>query len=162
MNTLPEYEYYNVTLDTVGQDSANTFTCFLNQAIRNVVQAKLTAAHIKTTSATEHCYISITELDSSFSEHTSNVYEGQSDMSIIRNSFASLVTNTTSLNPTGNDSVLIFKDEYDVETNYAYPIRRIDRFRVTILDQLGRPIVPPTISGNNFIVLRLKCLSANV
>jgi hypothetical protein len=72
------------------------------------------------------------------------------------------VTNTTSLNPTGNDSVLIFKDEYDVETNYAYPIRRIDRFRVTILDQLGRPIVPPTISGNNFIVLRLKCLSANV
>ena len=155
-------EYYTVTLDSIGQDSANTFTCYLTQPLRNIVQAKLTAAHIKTTAATEHCYISIEELDSNFSDHTSNVYEGQSNMTQIRNSFASLVTNTVTLNASGIDTALVFKDEYTIETKYAYPIRRLDRFRVKILDQNGLSIKPPAVSGNNFLVIRFTCLSAAV
>ena len=50
-----KYEYHTVTLDTVGQASANAFTCYLTQPIRNIVAAKLIAAHIKTTEITEHC-----------------------------------------------------------------------------------------------------------
>ena len=61
-----KYKYHTVTLDTVGQTSSNTFTCYLTQPIRNIVEAKLIAAHIKTTEVTEHCYISIEELDSHF------------------------------------------------------------------------------------------------
>lgn len=158
--TPPElkYEYYTVTLDSVGQDSANTFTCYLTQPIRNIVNAKLIAAHIKTTELTEHCYIAIDELDSKYMERTSNVYEGQPNMTQIRNSFASLVSDSVSLNPSGNDSIILFKDEYPVETNYTFPIGSIDRFKVKIYDQRGQTLTNPIITtGHNFIVIRLKC-----
>ena len=153
-----KYEYYTVTLDSVGQTSANTFTCYLMQPIRNIVEAKLIAAHIKTTEVTEHCYITIEELDSKFMERTSNVYEGQPGMTQIRNSFASLVSDSVSLNPSGNDSIILFKDEYPVQSQYTFPIGSVDRFRVKIYDQRGRTLTNPVITaGNNFIVLRLKC-----
>lgn len=153
-----KFEYYTVTLDSVGQTSANTFTCYLTQPIRNIVEAKLIAAHIKTTEVTEHCYITIDELDSKYMERTSNVYEGQPNMTQIRNSFASLVSDSVSLNPSGNDSVILFKDEYPVETHYTFPIGSVDRFRVKIYDQRGRTLTNPVITaGHNFIVLRLKC-----
>ena len=153
-----KYEYHTVTLDTVGQDNANTFTCYLTQPIRNIVAAKLIAAHIKTTEITEHCYISIEELDSKYMERTSNIYEGQSGMSQIRNSFASLVSDSVSLNPSGNDSIILFKDEYPVESQYTFPIGSIDRFRVRIWDQRGQTLTNPVITtGHNFIVIRLKC-----
>lgn len=154
----PKFEYYTITLDSVGQASSNTFTCFLAQPIRNIVQAKLTAAHIKTTASTEHCYVSIEELNSNFSDHTSNVYEGQADMTNIRNSFASIVSNTTTLNPTGIDTLIVFKDEYNIQTHYTYPIRTIDRFRVNILNQIGETIKNPGVTGNNFLVIQFTCL----
>ena len=153
-----KYEYYTVTLDSVGQTSANTFTCYLTQPIRNIVAAKLIAAHIKTTEVTEHCYITIEELDSKYMERTSNVYEGQPGMTQIRNSFASLVSDSVSLNPSGNDSIILFKDEYPVESQYTFPIGSVDRFRVKIYDQRGKTLTNPVITaGHNFIVLRLKC-----
>lgn len=153
-----KYEYYTVTLDSVGQTSSNTFTCYLTQPIRNIVEAKLIAAHIKTTEVTEHCYITIEELDSKYMERTSNIYEGQPGMTQIRNSFASLVSDSVSLNPSGNDSVILFKDEYPVESQYTFPIGSIDRFRVKIYDQSGNTLTNPVItSGHNFIVIRLKC-----
>jgi hypothetical protein len=153
-----KYEYYTVTLDSVGHTSANTFTCYLTQPIRNIVGAKLIAAHIKTTEVTEHCYITIEELDSKYMERTSNVYEGQPGMTQIRNSFASLVSDSVSLNPSGNDSIILFKDEYPVESQYTFPIGSVDRFRVKIYDQRGKTLTNPVITnGHNFIVLRLKC-----
>ena len=153
-----KYEYYTVTLDSVGQTSANAFTCYLTQPIRNIVEAKLIAAHIKTTEVTEHCYITIEELDSKYMERTSNVYEGQPGMTQIRNSFASLVSDSVSLNPSGNDSIILFKDEYPVQSQYTFPIGSVDRFRVKIYDQRGRTLTNPVITaGHNFIVLRLKC-----
>ena len=153
-----KYKYHTVTLDTIGQTSSNIFTCYLTQPIRNIVEAKLIAAHIKTTEVTEHCYISIEELDSHFMERTSNVYEGQSGMTQIRNSFASLISESVSLNPSGNDSVIIYKGQYPVETKYTSPIGSIDRFRVKLWDQFGNTITNPIItSGHNFIVIRLKC-----
>jgi hypothetical protein len=153
-----KYEYYTVTLDSVGQTSANTFTCYLTQPIHNIVEAKLIAAHIKTTEVTEHCYIAIDELDSKYMERTSNVYEGQPNMTQIRNSFASLVSDSVSLNPSGNDSIILFKDEYPVQTHYTFPIGSVDRFRVKIYDQSGKTLTNPVIAdGHNFIVIRLKC-----
>jgi hypothetical protein len=35
------YEYHTITVDTIGQESANTFTCFLSQPLKNIVQARL-------------------------------------------------------------------------------------------------------------------------
>tara|TARA_B110000285_G_C14795997_1_gene455229 strand:- start:168 stop:674 length:507 start_codon:yes stop_codon:yes gene_type:complete len=155
-----EYEYHTITVDSIGQGSANTFTCYLSQPIRNVVQAKLLAAHIHSNVSTEHCYVSINELDSIFSDRASNVYDGQASMSMLKGSFASIITGDSS--HSGGNSTILFKDEYTIATQYIDPIRRIDRLMVTIRDQTGNTIKNPTDSADNFLILRFVCRKPNL
>lgn len=155
-----DYEYHTITVDSIGQDSANTFTCYLNQPLRNVVQARLLAAHIHSNVSTEHCYVSIKELDSIFSDRASNVYDGQASMSMLRGSFASIVTDEVS--HSGENSLILFKDNYNIATQYIDPIRRIDRLTVTIRDQNGNTIKNPSVSADNFLVLRFVCRKPNL
>jgi hypothetical protein len=160
--TIPDlnYEYHTITLDSIGQASANTFTCYLEQPLRNVVQARLLAAHIHSNVVTEHCYVSIEELDTNFNDRASNVLGGQSTMTILRNAFASLVTENTS-HATG-DSLIVFKDNYPIANQYIDPISRVDRFRVTIRDQNGNTIKNPSVSADNFLVIRFVCRKPNL
>ena len=160
--TIPDliYEYHTITFDSIGQASANTFTCYLEQPLRNVVQARLLAAHIHSNVVTEHCYVSIEELDTNFNDRASNVLGGQSTMTILRNAFASLVTENTS-HATG-DSLIVFKDNYPIATQYIDPISRVDRFRVTIRDQNGNTIKNPSVSADNFLVIRFVCRKPNL
>ena len=149
------YEYHTITIDSVGQGNANTFTCHLQQPLKNVVQARLVGARINTTTATEHCYVSINELDSMFSDRASNVLTGQSSLSILRNSFASLVT-------ADDTGIISFKDDYPVATQYVNPIRSIDRFTVNIRDQDANLVTPPNPAENNFLVIRFVCRKPNL
>ena len=149
------YEYHTITIDSVGQGNANTFTCHLQQPLKNVVQARLVGARINTITATEHCYISISELDSIFSDRASNVLTGQSSLSILRNSFASLVT-------ADDTGIISFKDDYPVATQYVNPIRSIDRFTVNIRDQDANLVTPPNPAENNFLVIRFVCRKPNL
>ena len=148
------YEYHTITIDSIGQSSANTFTCYLQQPLKNVVQAKLLGARIRTTTATEHCYVSRDELDSNFSDRASNVLTGQASMSVLRGSFASIVSDSS--------SVVKFKDEYPIFTQYIDPIRRLDRFTVTIRNQDGNTITRATASDKNILVLRFMCRKCNM
>lgn len=149
-----QYEYHTITVDTIGQDSANTFTCHLSQPLKNIVQAKLLGARINSTTATEHCYISIDQLDSTFSDRASNVYGGQASLGILRNSFASLLTE--------GEATIIYKDNYNVATQYIDPIRRLDRLKITIRDQDGNTITPDTGNKPNFLILRFVCRKPNL
>ena len=154
------YEYHTITVDTIGQDSSNNFTCFLSQPLKNVVQARLLAARIRTKTATEHCYISIDELNSVFSDRASNVYDAQAPLGMLRNSFASITHANTAV--TGTQTIM-FKDEYPIATQYVNPIRRIDRLTVNIRDQNGVLMVPALATDrNNFIVLRFVCRKPNL
>jgi len=148
------YEYHTITIDSIGQSSANTFTCYLQQPLKNVVQAKLLGARIRTTTATEHCYVSIDELDSIFSDRASNVLTGQASMSVLRGSFASIVSDSS--------TVVKFKDEYPIFTQYIDPIRRLDRFTVTIRNQDGNTIARSTATDKNVLVLRFMCRKSNM
>ena len=154
--TIPDlnYEYHTVTIDSIGQTSANTLTCHLHQPLKNIVQARLIGARINTTANTEHCYVSIEQLDTIFNDRASNVYEGQSSLSILRGSFASLVKDET--------TTVTFKDNYPVTVQYIDPIRRIDRFAVTIRDQDGNTITPDTGNKPNFLVIRFVCRKPNL
>jgi len=154
------YEYHTITIDSIGQASANTFTCHLEQPIRNVVQARLLAAHIHSNVSTEHCYVSIDQLDTNFNDRASNVLGGQSSMTVVRNSFASLVVDDAS--HSGGDSLIIFKDNYPIVTQYIDPIRSIDRFKVTIRDQDGNTIKEPSTAADNFLVIRFVCRKPNL
>ena len=149
-----EYEYHTITIDSIGQARSNTFTCHLQNPLKNVVQARLVATNINTTTATKHCYISIDELNSVFNDRASNVYEGQSSMSMLRSSFASIVGDgTTSFNS---------KDNYPIVTQFVNPIRSIARFTINIRNQNGVPIVPSSPPKNNFIILRFVCRKPNL
>ena len=148
------YEYHTITIDSIGQSSANTFTCYLQQPLKNVVQAKLLGARIQTTTATEHCYVSIDELDSIFSDRASNVLTGQASMSVLRGSFASIVSDAS--------AVVKFKYEYPIFTQYIDPIRRLDRFTVTIRNQDGNTITRATASDKNILVFRFMCMKGNM
>jgi hypothetical protein len=150
------YEYHTVTIDTIGQDSANTFTCYLSQPLKNIVQARLLTARINTSADTEHCYVSIKELDSIFSDRASNVYDGQASLSMIRGSFASLSTTGTP------GAVVNFRDEYSIATQYIDPIRRLDRLTVTIRNQDGETIERAGAGDKNFLVLRFVCRKPNL
>lgn len=154
--TIPDinYEYHTLTVDTIGQASANTFTVFLNQPLKNIVQARLLGARINTTTDTKHCYLSINELDTNFSDRTSNVQDGQGSISVVRNSFASLLSNGT--------GVFHFKDDYTTATQYIDPIRRIDRLSITIRDQNGNTIKNPDQAADNFFILRFVCRKPNM
>ena len=149
------YEYHTITVDTLGQDSANTFTCFLNQPLKNIVQARLLAARINTTTATEHCYISIDEFNSTFNDRATNVYEGQDSLSVLRKSFASLVT-------TDDTGIISFRDNYPIAVQYINPIRRIDRLTINIRNEDAVLITPPNPAENNFLVLRFVCRKPNL
>jgi hypothetical protein len=152
------YEYHTITVDTIGQSSANTFTCFLNQPLHNVVQARLLAARINTvtpSNGSEHCYISIEELDSIFSDRASNVLTGQATMSVLRNSFASLIT-------TDDTGIISFRDNYPIATQYINPIRTISRLTINIRNQDGVLIEPPFPAEDNFLVFRFVCRKPNL
>ena len=160
--TIPDldYEYHTITIDTIGQNSANTFTCHLQQPLKNVVQARLLAAHIHSNVATEHCYISVEELDTIFNDRASNVLTGQGHLSMLRSSFASLITENAT-HATGN-SLITFKDNYPIVSQYIDPIRRIDRLSVTIRDQNGNTIKNSSDDGANFLVFRFVCRKPNL
>jgi len=160
--TIPDldYEYHTITVDSIGQDSANTFTCHLQQPLKNVVQARLLGAHIHSTDDTEHCYISVEELDTIFNDRASNVLTGQSHMSMLRGSFASLITD--GITHSGSNSLITFKDNYPVVSQYINPIRRVDRLSVTIRDQTGATIKNSSDDGANFLVFRFVCRKPNL
>lgn len=160
--TIPDlnYEYHTITVDTIGQDSSNNFTCHLQQPLKNVVQARLLAAHIHSNVMTEHCYISIEELDSIFNDRTSNVLTGQGELSKLRGSFASIIT-TNATHDNGN-SLITFRDDYPIVTQYINPIRRIDRFSVKIRDQNGDYIKNSSDSGDNFLIIKFVCRKSNL
>ena len=154
------YEYHTITVDTLNQASSNSFTCFLSQPLKNVVQARLLAARIRTKTATEHCYISIDELNSVFNDRATNEYEGQASLGMLRNSFASIAhANTVA----SGAQTISFKDEYPIATQYVNPIRSIDRLTVNIRNQSGVPIVPATATDrNNYFILRFVCRKPNL
>ena len=157
------YEYHTITVDTLNQTSANTWTCFLTQPLKNVVQARLLAARINTVTpanGSEHCYISIDELNSVFNDRATNVYEGQASLGMLRNSFASIAhANTVA----SGAQTISFKDEYPIATQYVNPIRSIDRLTVNIRNQSGVPIVPATATDkNNYFILRFVCRKPNL
>ena len=145
-----EYEYHSITVDTVGQDSKNTFTVHLTQPLENIVQARLSAARIDAVGSNV-CHISIQELNTNFAQRTSNIFEGQASMTTLNNGFGTLVQSGS--NP------IVFKSEYDVMSQYVTPIRKLDRLTCTLRDENGDTI---TDGADNFLIFKFVCKNRNM
>lgn len=163
---LPDfnYEFHTVTIDSVGQSSANTFTVHLQQPLKNVVQARLLACKINSNVNDQHCFISIPELNTNFNDRAFKDLADASEASKakVRGAFASLVSEAFT-NPAGlPDHVFLFKDNYPMAVQYITPIRKIDRLTVNLLDQNGDTLQNPQTAADNFLVIRFTCLKQNI
>ena len=161
--TIPDlkYEYHTITVDTIGQASANTFTAYLQNPLRNVVQCRLLAAHVHANvQQTEHLYISIDELDTHFNDRAAisgssvGAPAGQGNISVVRSAFGSVISE-------GNE-LIAYKDNYSIAVQYIDPILRIDKLTVRLLNQNGVAITNPLVAGENFLVLRFVCRRPNL
>ena len=147
--TIPDYEheYHTIVVDTLSQASKNTFSVYLQQPLENIVQARLTAAQIHTSSSNV-CHISIEELDTNFSQPTTS---DLSSSSRLNRSFGTLLCDGS-----GNFN---FADNYPVVQQYITPIRKLGRLSFTLRNQNGDTIPGTT---DNYFILRFVCKKPNL
>jgi len=150
--TLPDYEheYHTIIVDTADQVSKNTFSVYLQQPLDNVVQVRLTAAQIHTSSSNV-CHISIDELNTNFSQRATSDLDGQSSLTSLNRSFGTILCDGA-----GNFN---FTDNYPVVQQYITPIRKLGRLSFTLRNQSG-----DTIPGavDNYFILRFICRNPNL
>jgi hypothetical protein len=154
------YEYHTITIDSNGQAAANTFVSFLENPLKNVVEARLLASHIHTKTSNQHIYISIRELDSNFNDRATPVLNGAGTIGNVKGVFASIASTVTAVG-TGNH-INNFTSDYDVSTQYINPIRKLDRFTVNIYNQDGDLIEPNTSGTPNYLILKFTCMKHNL
>ena len=142
-----EHEYHTIVVDTLNQASKNTFSVYLQQPLENIVQARLTAAQIHTSSSNV-CHISVEELDTNFSQPTT---PDLSNSSRINRSFGTLLCDGS-----GNFN---FADNYPVVQQYITPIRKLGRLSFTLRNQVGDTIPGTT---DNYFILRFVCKKPNL
>jgi hypothetical protein len=165
-HTVPDlnYEYAVVTVDSIGQSSANNFQVHLQTPLNNVVQAKLIGAHIHTTVQTDHLYIDIDELevDPILNQRTSNVAGGQPALSNVTGTFATLISKA--IVPQGQGQghghghsddtyIFIFENEYPIVSQYLAPLQNLTTLTIKIYDQNGNLITPNSTNDPNHFIL---------
>ena len=158
------YEYHTISFDTLDQTSANTFTVYFNTPLRQVVQARLLAAHVHTRGTVEHLYVRIRELESNFNDRLTknppNVPATSPVQSIARGTFASIIT---VVDAPASDQLITFRDNYDQTTQFIHPIENLDRLTVKLFNQNGALIPNPSggIEINHFVI-RFICRAPNL
>jgi hypothetical protein len=162
-HTVPDlnYEYAIITVDSIGQSSANNFQVHLQTPLNNIVQAKLIGAHIHTTVQTDHLYIDIDELevDPILNQRTSNVAGGQPALSNVTGTFATLISKAIvpqqgqGHGHSDDTYIFIFENEYPIVSQYLVPLQNLNTLTIKIYDQNGN-LIPPnsTNDPNHFII----------
>ena len=159
-HTVPDlnYEYAIITVDSIGQSSANNFQVYFQTPLNNVVQAKLIGSHIHTTVSTDHIYIDIDELqvDPILNQRTSNVPGGQPALSNVTGVFATLISKAVVSQGQGHSSdtyVHIFENQYPIVSQYLEPLQNLSTLSVKIYNQNGILIPPNDDNDPNHLIL---------
>jgi hypothetical protein len=159
-HTVPDlnYEYAVITVDSIGQSSANNFQVHLQTPLNNIVQAKLIGAHIHTTVQTDHLYIDIDELeiDPILNQRTSNVAGGQPALSNVTGTFGTLISRAIVPQGQGHSDdtyIFTFENQYPIVSQYLAPLQNLSTLTIKIYDQNGN-LIPPNSDNdpNHFII----------
>lgn len=148
-HTVPDlnYEYAIITVDSIGQSSANNFQVHLQTPLNNVVQAKLIGAHIHTTVQTDHIYISIDELevDPILNQRASNVAGGQPLLSNVSGTFATLISRAIvplAVGHADDTYMYTFENQYPIVSQYLNPLQNLSTLTIKIYNQDANLIIP--------------------
>ena len=159
-HTVPDlnYEYAVITVDSIGQSSANDFQVHLQTPLNNIVQAKLIGSHIHTTATTDHLYIDIEELqvDPILNQRTSNVAGGQPALSNVTGTFGTLISRAIVPQGQGHSDdtyIFTFENQYPIVSQYLEPLQNLSTLTIKIYDQNGN-LIPPNSDNdpNHFII----------
>ena len=159
-HTVPDlnYEYNIITVDSIGQSSANDFQVHLQTPLNNVVQVKLMGAHLHTTVQTDHIYISIDELeiDPILNQRASNVAGGQPLLSNVTGTFATLISRAIVPDKKGHSDdtyIFIFENQYPIVSQYLSPLQNLSTLTFKIYDQNGDLLPPNDEDDPNHFIL---------
>ena len=159
-HTVPDlnYEYAVITVDSIGQSSANNFQVHFQTPLNNIVQAKLIGAHIHTTVQTDHLYIDIDELeiDPILNQRTSNVAGGQPALSNVTGTFGTLISRAIVPQGHGHSDdtyIFTFENQYPIVSQYLEPLQNLSTLTIKIYDQNGN-LIPPNSDNdpNHFLI----------
>jgi len=149
--TIPDYDHeiHTVVVDTVDQASKNTFSVYLQHPLENVVQARLTAAHVHTLNSNV-CNISVDELNTNFIQQATSQLESPQ----LNYSFGTILPDSS-----GN---FVFADNYPVVQQYITPIRKLGRMTFTLRNRNGDTITNPNDPADNYFIFRFVCKKSNM
>ena len=166
--TVPDfnYEFHMVTISSMNQASANTFTVYLNTPLEQVVQARLMGAHIHSKESEEHIFVKCKQLDTKFNDFATEIppqdYASDPNPSRqrVRGSFATILSNHTS-HGSGN-TVFVFEDNYPMVVQYIHPLEKVDRLDIELLNPDGDTIVNGANGRENHLIIRFTCRKPNI
>jgi len=164
---LPDfnYEYHTISFDTINQTNYNNFTVYFNTPLKQVVQARLLGLHVHTRGTVEHLYMRVRELESNFNDRLAkdppSVVSVSPVQSIARGAFGSIITDVAG--GSASNQLIVFKDNYDLITQFIHPIENLDRLTVKLFDQNGDLIPDPTGGQQvNHFIIKFVCRSPNL
>jgi hypothetical protein len=154
-----EYEFYTIHASSLTDDtlvSGNTFTNYLFNSIKDVVEVNVLVADFDARSSGSNvCYLNVDELSSRFNDITGN-------SSISANpSTRSQITNPVAIFVVDSTGRTTYKEiDYVSKTYYYTPIRKIDRLTIRLRDSNGNLI--PLDSNDVHISFSFKCKRTNM
>ena len=163
-----QYEEFTIHTSSVGATSNTKYTCTLPVPIKDIVEASIISAHIPVRSGTVTpvYYISIDELRDRRTDYApanapatstgaGNTHQIDTTNSPIRNALGVVYPDNTA-----TSTYIIFKDRYQITTEYFNPIRSLDKLSITILNATGA-VADDTSTTSTFITFRFKCKRKN-
>jgi hypothetical protein len=143
-----------VTSSVLSNPSANSFTVFLPNFLKDVYKVELLSASYTAGSVAQHVYLDVEELRSPVFNMTATATVNSPTVS--SSAFAVLTGMKT---VTGSLINWSSAANYPVTVDYPYPIQRVDRFTVHWTDNKGSPL---TLTGESSFLLRVHTLRKNM
>lgn len=161
------HETYKICVTHNGSVSTNlTDQHFLSLPLKDVINAKLVATSIPWNDTANVVYVTVDEFDSKFTDFAaplgtaslSNVLTNQTSSSLKRRAMGPLYSlfrgNT-------GDNRILFRNEYPIEVNFIYPIRKLERLTVSVRDEADNLLTIPA-GLNAYFYFEILCRRANL
>lgn len=134
------YETHKICVTHSGQTDTNlTDTHFLPVPLKEVVSARLLAANVPWNDTANVVYLTVDELDSQFKDFaaplgatSASILGNPTTSSIKRKAFCPLYSQFRGA--TG-DKRIMYTDDYPTETEYKYPIQKLEKLTVSVRDE---------------------------
>ena len=164
-----KYETFTIHTSSIGASSNTSFTSTFTRPIKDVVEASVIAASIrKPTLVSNVAYIRVNELESNFvdfatagqpavSSGAGNSHNFPTGSNFLRRCIGAIYNSDDA-----TATRLSYKDRYHINTQYIYPIERLNELTITFYDNSGTELVNPVLDGITYLTFRFVSKRKNL